>query len=90
MFLILPIAIHSFDHCRMFHLIPDDTGSSAIWVAQRVPDNHITVVANQFVIGEVVPDSPDFMYSDNIFSVAERNGFWDSSRVSLLFSLLYL
>lgn len=68
----------------MFHIIPDDTGSSALWVAQRVPDNHITIVANQFVIGEIVPDSPDFIYSDNIFSVAERNGFWDPSQVRQL------
>jgi dipeptidase len=34
----------------MFHITPDDTGRSAVWVAQRVPDGHITAVANSFRI----------------------------------------
>jgi dipeptidase len=60
----------------MFHIIADDTGASAVWVAQRVPDDHITAVANEFVIQDVDPSSPDFLYSSNLWDVAERNGFW--------------
>mmetsp|Transcript_9317 Transcript_9317/g.14032 ORF Transcript_9317/g.14032 Transcript_9317/m.14032 type:complete len:668 (+) Transcript_9317:81-2084(+) len=63
----------------IFHILPDDTGTKAVWVAQRVPDDHIAVIANTFVIRDVDPDSPDFMYSDNIFEVAERQGFWNSN-----------
>ena len=37
----------------MFHILSDDTGASAVWVAQRVPEGHITAVANGFVIKEV-------------------------------------
>jgi dipeptidase len=39
----------------VFHIIPDDSGSSAVWVAQRIPDNHISIVANQFTIREIYP-----------------------------------
>ena len=60
----------------IFHILPDDTGKSAIWVAQRVPDDHISVVANMFRIRQVKKDSPDFMYSDNLWAVAEKNELW--------------
>ena len=31
------------DEAWMFHILPDDTGTSAIWVAQRVPDGHVSI-----------------------------------------------
>lgn len=76
----------------MFHVMPDDSGSSAIWVAQRVPDDHITAVANQFVIQEIDPtNNPrDFVASSNIFEVAIRNHWWSPSDGRLLnFAAVY-
>ena len=58
----------------MMHLLPDDTGNSALWVAQRVPEGHATACANSFVIRGIDKGSPDFLYSDNLWEVAERNG----------------
>ena len=57
----------------IFHILPDDTGSSAIWAAARVPDSHVSVVANAFVIREVnVSDSSNFLASGNMLQVAKR------------------
>lgn len=77
------------DEAWIFHILPDDTGTSAVWVAQRVPDNHIAVVANQFVIRKVDPNNSDFMYSSNLWEVAERNGLWNESMGLLDFTPTY-
>jgi dipeptidase len=54
----------------------DKTG--AIWVAQRIPDDHVSVVANAARIGEVRLDQPDvFMASANLTEVARERGWWD-------------
>jgi dipeptidase len=39
----------------------------------------VTAVANQFIIRQIIPGHPDFMYSSNIWEVAERQGFWSKS-----------
>ena len=62
----------------VFHILSDDTGGSAVWAAQRVPEGHVSVVANQFTIRTVdLADADNFLGSDNILDVAERAGFWD-------------
>ncbi len=49
----------------------------AVWVAQRVPDEHISVNANASTIKEIdLDDSDHFMTSDNIYDVAQENGWW--------------
>ena len=65
----------------IFHVLPDPTGLSAIWVAQRVPDGHVGVVANMFSIRHVLPDvstggQPDFLYSASVHAVAQACGWW--------------
>jgi len=73
----------------VFHISPDDTGASAVWAAQRVPDDHISVVANSFVIRKIDPESEDFMFSSNIFNVAIRNNLYDPNNDLLDFAEVY-
>lgn len=50
----------------------------AVWAAQRVPDDHISVVANGARIGRIDSDNADFfMASGNVVKVAEQLGYWD-------------
>jgi len=69
---------------------PDENGKSAVWVAQRVPDDEVAVMANQFTIREIDPDDPDnFMYSENIFDLAEEQGWWKPEDGQLDFNRVY-
>ena len=65
----------------VFSMIATPDGKSAIWAAQRVPDDEIAVIANQFTIREIDLDNPDyFMASENIFEIAENEGWWNTEK----------
>lgn len=52
----------------------------AIWVAQRVPDYHVSVNANASTIKEVnLDDQANFLASDNVFEIAKSNGWWNEN-----------
>ncbi len=54
----------------------------AVWVAQRVPDDHIAVNANASTIKEIDLNNPDFfMASGNIYKVAKENGWWKEGEI---------
>ncbi|ETV98278.1 hypothetical protein H310_08990 [Aphanomyces invadans] len=73
----------------VFHILPDDTGASAVWVAQRVPDTHIVAIGNQFIIHQVnLTDTANFLGSTNLYDVAKRNNFWDG-KTDFDFTLAY-
>jgi dipeptidase len=74
----------------IFHVSPDDTQTSAIWAAQRVPSDHVAVVANMFVIREInLTSSNDYMYSKNLLDVAERSTSWTRDQKTLDFTALF-
>lgn len=62
----------------------------AVWAAQRVPDDHISVNANASTICEIDLKNKDyFMASENLFSVAEENGWYDKKRETFRFAYAY-
>tara|TARA_B110000208_G_scaffold111221_1_gene137308 strand:- start:2405 stop:4174 length:1770 start_codon:yes stop_codon:yes gene_type:complete len=61
----------------IFHILRDDTGSSAVWVAQRVADDGVATVMNAFTIRAIdFTDNVRFLSSSNLRAVALRQGLW--------------
>lgn len=57
---------------------PGEGEVGAVWAAQRVPDDRVSVIANGARIGEIELSKSDFfMASDNVFKVAEKRGYWN-------------
>ena len=51
---------------------------SAVWCAQRVPDDHVGIVANIPRISVIDFNNHDyFMYSTDLQNVAKKLGYWD-------------
>eukprot|EP01047_Picozoa_sp_COSAG01_P069755 COSAG01_NODE_10404_length_2175_cov_2.057322_1_plen_644_part_00 len=84
----------------VFHVSPDgrtDPGSgqpiggdSAIWVAQKVPDDSVAVVDDMYVIREVnLSDTENFMGSASVHAVAKEQGLWNHSAGLLDFAGVY-
>jgi len=62
----------------------------AVWVAQRVPDDHVSVNANASRIREIdMNDTDYFMSSENVLEVAKENGWWNESMGNFEFCYAY-
>lgn len=69
---------------------PGKGKTGAVWVAQRVPDDHVSVNVNASTIKEIDLNQPDyFMASKNIFEVAKENGWWNPEKETFRFCYAY-
>ncbi|MFC2168462.1 dipeptidase [Acidobacteriota bacterium] len=79
------LAVHDPKEIWIFEIMPvgplwtPKSGKpGAVWCAQRVPDNHVSLCPNESRIGEIDLDNPDyFMASPNAVSYAVENDLYD-------------
>ncbi|HAY98249.1 MAG TPA: peptidase C69 [Mesotoga sp.] len=66
---------------------PGSEEPGAVWVAQRIPDDHVLVHANRSRIGEIDLENTDyFMASPNVYSTAIDLGLWDGEGTFLFYA----
>ncbi len=57
---------------------PESGKPGAVWCAQRVPDNHVSVCPNESRIGEIdLKNKNFFLASPNVISYAIENGYYN-------------
>ena len=74
-----------------FEIVGPGTGNvGAIWAAQRVPDDHISVNANASRIRQVDLKNTDyFMASSNLTEMAQDSGWWNPEKGPFEFCYAY-
>lgn len=74
-----------------FEIVGPGKGNvGAIWVAQRVPDDHLSVNANASTIKEIDLSNTDyFMASENVFQIAKDSGWWKPEQGPFKFCYAY-
>jgi dipeptidase len=56
---------------------PGSGKPGALWVARRVPDDHVTMIPNWSIFREIDPEDPNTMVSENWMQVAVDHGWYD-------------
>lgn len=64
-------------HFEIFGAGKDEPG--AVWAAKRIPDNQVGISANISRIGELIPNDPNMLYSENCEEVAKKMNLWDGT-----------
>jgi len=66
----------------IFHISADPTHTSAYWAAQRVPEGHMAVIANSYILREIdTTDAEHFMWSADLLTSTVQHGLWDGHGV---------
>jgi dipeptidase len=74
------ISVSDPNEAWIFEIIGKGTKEKgAVWAARKVPEGYICAHANQARIREVpLKDKDNCMYAPDLFSFAEKMGYWDS------------
>lgn len=71
----------------VFEISCTPDGTSAMWVAKKVPDGEVFVAANQFRIQDIDPNDPDILFSSNLFELAKKYGWNKDKKLNWLKSV---
>jgi dipeptidase len=73
------ISVSDPNEAWIFEIIGKGTKEKgAVWVARKVPDGYICAHANQARIREVPLKDKDCLYAPDLFTFAEKMGYWNS------------
>ena len=70
------LAIIDKNEAWIFEITGDGSAIGALWAAQRVPGDHVAVLANSMIIGDIDFDSPDFITSTNLINKTTELGLY--------------
>ncbi|KDO22960.1 hypothetical protein SPRG_11807 [Saprolegnia parasitica CBS 223.65] len=74
----------------IFHVLTGPKNASAVWAAQRVPDGHVTVLANAFTIRQMdLNDTDNYLASSNVVSFATEMGWYSPADGPFDFTAAY-
>lgn len=78
------------DEAWIFHIMTGPNNASAVWAAQRVPDETVAVMPNAMVIRQMnLNDTDNFLASDNVHSFAIEQGWWNPEEGPFDFTAAY-
>lgn len=65
----------------VFHILTGPDNGGAVWAAQRLEDDQVTVISNGYIIRKLdLKNTEMFMASTNVISFAESMGWFDSTK----------
>ena len=60
----------------MFHIMTGDKNRSAIWMAQRVPDDEVAVIPNGFIIRKINLEDPGLYRGGSVHRLGGEKPGW--------------
>ena len=67
----------------VMEMAPSPEGTGGLWVAQRIPDGHFWVAANEFRIRELIPGNADQMWGKTLETTLTKAGWRSPKDTSL-------